>query len=97
MELEPIKDCAEPAYPTQEHLRQEPQLLSELPRRWRGNRAVLGALAGAIALMNQSCATPPASNHHEFVGIMGKVALPKSLTPEDEAKARAEHGGAGPR
>jgi hypothetical protein len=95
MELKPIKDCTEPAYPTQEHLRQEPQLLSELPRRWRGNRAVLGALAGAIALMNQSCATHPTSKNHEFVGLMGEVALPKSLTTEDEAKARSEHGGAG--
>jgi hypothetical protein len=91
MELKPIKSCNEPAYPTQEHLRQEPQLLSEPPRRWKGNRAVLGALAGAIALMNQACAT-----HHHFARLGGAV-LPSRVTPEDEAKARAEqgHGGTG--
>lgn len=81
MKLLPVKNYREPEYPTQENLRTDPEFLRGVPRRWRGNRAVLGALAGALALMNQSCTTPP------WGRTMGMIAVPRSAVPEDEGKA----------
>ena len=87
MKLQPLATYRAPDYPTQEILRQETDYLREVPRRWRGKRAVLSALAGALALMNQSCADPYRAN---WGRTMGKVAVPRSAISEDEAKAASE-------
>jgi len=81
MKLHPLSTYCAPEYPTQESLRQESEFLRTVPRRWRRKRAVLSALAGALALMNQSCARP------FWAPTMGKIAIPRSAIPEDEAAA----------
>lgn len=82
MKLKPVESYRVPEYPTQDDLRQEAELLRKVPKRWCGKRVVLGALAGALALMNQSC-----TNRVLPLGrTMGKIVVPQSL-PEDEAKA----------
>ena len=82
MKLHSISTYCAPEYPTQESLRQESELLRALPRRWRGKRVVLSALAGALALMNQSCARP------FWARMMGTpIPVPISAVPEDEAEA----------
>ena len=113
MKLQPIETYGEPEYPTQESLRQKPEFLRAAPKRWLGNRAALSALAGALALMNQSCASrthiisrtvgvpaPPQPGITEeearppskpgWGRTMGKIAVPRSAVPEDEAKAEQE-------
>lgn len=84
MKLLPLETYRTPQYPTQDSVREESDLLRELPKRWRGKRAVLGALAGALALMNQSCSIP------FWVSPKGRIAIPRSAVPEDEAKATIE-------
>lgn len=86
MKLQPLKTYHAPKYPTQESLRQEPEQLRAVPRRWRGNRAVLSALAGALALMNQSCTTNP-----DWAWMRGNISVPRAEITEDEANASQAH------
>lgn len=82
MELQHLESYRTPEYPTQDDLRQDVELLRSVPRRWRGKRAVLGALAGALALMNQSCT----SNDSKRSILVGGTKVVKVPT-EDETRA----------
>jgi len=125
MRLVPLGTYRAPDYPTQESLRQQPELLRAEPRRWGGNRAVLGALAGALALMNQSCtsSTNPSraglagakvilvptedetkaaqkqvvrpKSKPDWAPFPGRVLVPHSVVPEDQAKAAANQTATG--
>jgi len=94
MKLQPCKSYRAPAYPTQETLQQEPEWLRTVPRRWRGKHAVLTALAGALALMNQSCGTPDPYGNHNMGKLPGRtlITVPTEgetlASPVTQTKAR---------
>jgi hypothetical protein len=81
LKLAPLRSYREPGYPTKESLRQHPEILHALPRRWdnsgRITRSVVGALAVASVL---TLAILP-------LGTFGCVAVsPPVFLTEDEAK-----------
>jgi hypothetical protein len=51
MRLSPVRQYSEPQYPTRLASDEHPELLAELPIRWRSNAAILAVLAGASILL----------------------------------------------
>jgi hypothetical protein len=54
MKLRPVKQYRQPDYPTQDYLREHPELLRFVPTRWQQNRVVLTALAATACLIFSS-------------------------------------------
>jgi hypothetical protein len=54
MPLKAVSQYKEPGYPVQEYLREHPELLRLVPKRWRGNATVLAVL-GMAAMLICSC------------------------------------------
>lgn len=96
MKLSPVRSFREPRYPTAAILSLHPELLRVIPRRWHGRTVVLGALAGVLALMEQSTAkagdnaaleVAPVFLHGNGTGAYGCVAVsPPVYFSEDEAR-----------
>jgi len=65
MELKPIKQYTDPAFPTRTVLDAQPELLRLVPRRWRESAVVLGALSMVCALAPAARAVVPAAETKE--------------------------------
>jgi len=85
MQLVPLKDYPQPAYPTKETLAQDPERLRELPRRWREGGGILAKMAGLVALTTLVAVVILP------MGTYGCVAIsPPLFLTEDEARAVIE-------
>ncbi|XHR28031.1 MAG: hypothetical protein ACFUZC_19140 [Chthoniobacteraceae bacterium] len=88
MNLAPLIDYPTPEYPTQPSAKADPALLRSVPRRWKGNRAVLTALATALALAQQGCSQRPHSiplagtPHVEDLVTEKEVQAPRHAGPK---------------
>lgn len=81
MNLAPLSQYPSPDYPTEEALQSEPSLLRAVPRRWKGQRAVLTALAAALAL-TQGCTPKPSAR------LAGTPAAPDLQTAKEARTPR---------
>ncbi len=65
MEIRPVTRYETPDYPAREILRQHPELLRIVPKRWQGNPVVLTALTGLCMMMLGSRAAASADQNGE--------------------------------
>ena len=79
MEVKKLKQYTSPALPTRDTVDQRPELLKLVPKRWQTNPAVLTALAAG-------CILPSISQAADRAPLMGRIAPPRMVLPEEEAR-----------
>ena len=88
MKLQPVKKLQQPGYPTQDYLREHPELLHLVPNRWQRNRIVLTALGSTVLLM-LSCRNSDSEkilNRNLLTQTPGIIMTPSSFSRMNEAE-----------
>ncbi len=89
MRVRPARMRKSPRYPTRDFVREHPEILENVPARWRNKRVVLAALGGtlSVALAAESGRVAPLFVHGEGRGSFGcMVVNPPVFLTEDEGR-----------
>ncbi|MHB9108822.1 MAG: copper amine oxidase N-terminal domain-containing protein [Armatimonadota bacterium] len=94
MKIVPVRQYAEPKFPTRDEFSEHPELLSRLPRRWQRHAAIASVVATACSasLLLSSC-----RNQQENVSAPAAKPAPVQLTQNPTGKVAPifQHGGIG--